>query len=118
MSAIIPPPRDHILEGRKELSRPWRNWFDLIFDLLPRTREITFNPASVAANTSAEQSLTVKGAKLNDMVVITKPALTAGIALGGARVSAADTVQVTFINATAGAINPPSETYRILLVRV
>lgn len=121
MPIVEPVPRDPIAGQEptlQELTRTWRSWFNRLTGLLPRTREIVFDPVSVAANTTAEQSLTVKGAKLNDMVIITKPSLTPGLALGGARVSAEDTVQVTFINASAGPINPGSETYKILLVAV
>jgi hypothetical protein len=63
--------------------------------------------ASVAANTSAEQSLTVTGVAATDIVVGTqKPTLTAGTGLAGTRVSAANTLGISFINTTAGALTP------------
>jgi hypothetical protein len=79
--------------------------------------QVTFNPASVAAATSAEQTITVPGVKTTDMVFVSKPSLTAGLGIANARVSAADTVSVTFINATAGALDAGSESYTIMWVR-
>lgn len=77
----------------------------------------TINPASVSAATSAEQTFTVTGLRLNDQVVVTKPTATAGLGIVNARVSAADTLAITFMNATAGAIDAASETYTITVYR-
>lgn len=77
----------------------------------------TYNPASVAAATSAEQTVTVPGLRVGDAVAVIKPSVTAGVGIGNARVSAADTLAVTWINATAGAIDPASETYTLIWVR-
>jgi len=60
--------------------------------------------ASVAANTSAEQAFTVSGLKVNDLVIVNKPSASAGLGVVNARVSAADTLALTFMNATA---SPP-----------
>lgn len=77
----------------------------------------TIDPASVAAATSAEQTFTVTGLKVGDQVAVSKPTATAGLGIVNARVSAADTLAITFMNATAGAIDAGSETYTILVVR-
>lgn len=77
----------------------------------------TINPASVAAATAAEQTFTVTGLRVNDQVVVTKPTATAGLGIVNARVSAADTLAITFMNATAGAIDAASETYTIAVYR-
>lgn len=77
----------------------------------------TINPASVAAATSAEQTFTVTGLKVGDCVEVTKPTATAGLGIVNARVSAADTLAITFMNATAGAIDAPAEVYTILVIR-
>lgn len=79
----------------------------------------TVNPASVAANTSAEQTFTVTGVAAGDVVVsATKPsAFTAGCGLTGARVSAANTVALTFMNTSAGAIDEASETWTFVVAR-
>lgn len=79
--------------------------------------EVTFNPASVAAATTAEQTVTVSGVKVGDFVIAMKPTLTAGVTIGNVRVSAADTVAIQFVNATAGAVDPGSETWKFLVFR-
>lgn len=73
--------------------------------------------ASVAANTSAEQTFTVTGLTTGDKVFVSKPSLSAGLVIGNARVSAADTLAITFGNLTAAAIDPASETYTIVAIR-
>jgi hypothetical protein len=78
---------------------------------------ILLNIASVAAATSAEQTFTVRGLKLNDFIAVSKPSLHAGIAVGNARVSAKDTLAIQFINTTAGPIVPGSETWNIFYFR-
>lgn len=77
----------------------------------------TIDPASVAAATSAEQTFTVTGLATGDKVLVSKPTATAGIGIVNARVSAADTLALTFMNATAGAIDPASESYTIIAFR-
>lgn len=74
------------------------------------------NPASVAANTTAEQTFTVAGLTTDMAIVVNKPTLTAGLGICGARVSAADTLAITFNNPTAGALDPGSETYNIVAI--
>ena len=73
--------------------------------------------ASVAANTTAEQTFTVTGLTTADKVFVNKPSLNAGLGIVNARVSAADTLALTFVNATAAAIDPAAETYAIVALR-
>lgn len=73
--------------------------------------------ASVAANTSAEQTFTVNGLLVNDFVEVNKPSASAGLGVVNARVSAANTLAITFMNATASPINPAAETYLIKVTR-
>lgn len=77
----------------------------------------SLNVASVAANTTAEQTFTITGLDTGDLVFVNKPALSAGLGIANARVSAADTLAITFVNATAGAIDPAAETYKIFVFR-
>ena len=70
------------------------------------------SPASVVANTTAEQSITVTGVLSTDMVFVNKPTAQAGLGLTKGRVSAANTVKLTFANVTSGALTPTgSENY-------
>lgn len=78
---------------------------------------VTIDPAAVAAATTAEQTFTVPGLMVGDMVFVNKPSVTAGVGIAGARVSAANTLAIAFVNATAGSLNPASESYRVLWVR-
>lgn len=72
----------------------------------------TQSPTSVAPNTSAEQALTVTGVATGQLIIVTKPTAQAGLLVGTARVSAANTIQVTFGNDTSATITPTaSETY-------
>lgn len=68
-------------------------------------------PTSVAANTTAEQTFTVTGLIAGTPVWINKPSWTNGLAVVGVRVSATNTLAITFANVTASAIVPPAETY-------
>lgn len=68
-------------------------------------------------NTSSEQDFTVPGLKVGDLVIAQKPTLSAGLVVGNARVSAADTLSITFGNLTGSAVNPAAETWRIFWFR-
>ncbi|MDP3869181.1 hypothetical protein [Phenylobacterium sp.] len=77
----------------------------------------SLNVTEVAANTSAEQTFTITGLKVGDYVMVNKPSASAGLGVVGARVSAADTLAITFMNATASGIDPAAETYSIFWFR-
>ncbi len=74
-------------------------------------------PASVAANTTAEHSFTVINLLPGDSVSVGKPSFQAGLGIVNARVSAANTLAITFSNNTASAIVPASETYTLNVTR-
>ena len=77
----------------------------------------SLSPASVAANTTAEQSFAVTGLAASDIVVVNKPTAQAGLGIVGARAEA-DLLYITFSNNTAGAITPTAaETYQVLAFR-
>ena len=81
---------------------------------------VTWSPASVAANTSVEQTVSVPGVVANqDFVLeVMKPTAQAGLSIAGARVSAADTVSVLFVNSTAAPIVPTaSQSYGFAIAR-
>ena len=80
---------------------------------------VTLSPASVAANTTAEQAFTVPGVNAGDFCIdVTKPTEQAGLGIVGCRVSAANKVAITFSNNTASPIVPTaSQVYQIVIVR-
>lgn len=79
----------------------------------------TLSPAIVAANTTAEQTFTVTGLTTADTIcAVNKPTAQAGLGIVGMRVSAADTLAITFSNNTGAGITPTaSQVYRIVAVR-
>ena len=79
--------------------------------------KVNVNLTSVAANTQEEQTIPVPGAQIGDVAVVTPGNLSAGLAVGASRVSAADTVSVWLINTTAGALDPNPADFEVLLFR-
>lgn len=81
--------------------------------------DITWDPAAVATITTAEQDVTVPGVLPGDIILSwIKPTNTTGAMPVNARVKSADTVSVTFVNPTAGSVNPASETWKFVIGRV
>lgn len=80
---------------------------------------VVLSPAIVAANTTAEQTFTVPGIRVTDVVIgVNKPSAQAGLGICGVRVSAANTIGITFNNNTAAGITPTaSETYQVIWAR-
>lgn len=73
---------------------------------------------SIAAAAQADLTITVTGAAANNTVALGLPtAPTAGLVFN-AFVSAADTVTVRATNTTAGAIDPASATYSVVVLQV
>lgn len=77
----------------------------------------SLTPVSVATVATAEQTFTVPGLLVGDQVTVSPPSITAGVAPVCARVSAANTLAITFINSTGGALVPAAGVYRITVVR-
>jgi hypothetical protein len=93
----------------------------LVSTTAAQTRELIYSasltPASVAAATAAEQTFTVTGLQVGDIVTLNGPAPTAGTGVGGVRVSAINTLAINFFNCTAGALTPASGTYQLSVSR-
>lgn len=70
-------------------------------------------PASVAANTTAEQTFTVPGLQVGDSIDINKASHQVGLSIGNVRVSAANTLAIQYVNTTASPIVPTDEQYII-----
>jgi hypothetical protein len=77
----------------------------------------TIAPASVAANTTSEQTFSVVGVRPNDSIDINKASHQAGLGITNVRASANDVLAITFMNNTAAPIVPISEAYIIGGVR-
>ncbi len=82
-------------------------------------REVSVDPASIAAATTAATSVASPGAQVGDLVQAQpRAALTAGIVVAYARVSSADTIALVLGNVTAGAIDLAAGTWDIRVERV
>mgnify|MGYP001585292878 CR=1 FL=1 len=80
----------------------------------------TLSPAAVAANTTAEQTFTVTGLAATEVpLAVVKPTAQAGLGIVGWRVSAANTLAITFVNATAASITPTAaQVYEVIVLTV
>ena len=75
--------------------------------------------AQVNTITTSEQTVTVPGLNVGDVVVVNKPTHQTGLGIVGARVSAANTLAITFSNPTAAGITPTaSEIYRVVRFQI
>jgi hypothetical protein len=82
----------------------------------------SLNANSVAANTAAEQTFAVTGLDASRDVVLSvscaDPTNGLGaLGIGNARISADDTLALTFVNATEGAINASASNFVIVVGR-
>ncbi len=80
---------------------------------------LTLNPASVATITCAEQDFTVPGVLVSDVILsFAMTTATAGLGVAGYRVKSANTISVTFVNPTAGAIDAAAVTCKLVIARL
>ena len=88
---------------------------NMLAGLVPVVRKVNVGTlASVAASTTAEQTVTVPGLAVGDFVYVTKPTVQAGLGIVGARVVSANTLGILFGNPSIGAIVPTaSEIYLV-----
>ena len=116
---VQPPEQEELDRFEKDYPALGR-WFRLLYGGFAKisTYSQELAPSSVAANTTAEQTFTVSGLSTNDVVFVNKPTLNAGVGIANARVSAADTLAITYINSTGGAVVPTTETYKIVAIRL
>jgi len=97
------------------------------FKMSPTSQALTYiadgtvavDPASISATSSAETSVTIAGVAAGDIVMFNVPAsLETGLVFSGARVSAADTVQLRLTNVTAISVDGASRTWSYIVFRV
>lgn len=79
--------------------------------------QAALTPTIVNTVTAPEQTFTVNGLLTTDLVIVNKPSAQAGLGIAGARVTAANTLGITYVNPTAGNITPTAETYLIFVIR-
>ena len=79
--------------------------------------DVTYDAASQAAADTDEDTVTVSGLKIGDFVALAAPAHTDGIGICDCRVTADDTLSITWVNPTAGAVNRASATFVLFWAR-
>jgi hypothetical protein len=77
----------------------------------------SLTPTSVATIVVAEQTFTVTGLTTADKVIVNPPAIANATGIAGARVSAADTLAIRFVNPTAGSLTPTAGVYTVIAFR-
>jgi hypothetical protein len=80
---------------------------------------VSITPAATVSITSVEQTFTVNGLRVGDVIsgISSIAAQTAGIAVGSARVTAADTLGIMFSNPTAGDLTAVAGNYQFIVSR-
>ena len=78
----------------------------------------TLNGTTCAASTTVEATTTVNGLLVSSSVIVNKPTYTNGLLVLNARVSAANTLAVTYGNFTTSSITVPSEVYTVANVQL
>jgi hypothetical protein len=81
------------------------------------TVTVNYDANVTNTNTTQEAFVTVPGVLPGDFVMVNKPSNSPGIGIVNARVSAANTVGVTYGNFTGSAVNPPAENYLFCVIR-
>lgn len=89
----------------------------LVAQWMPRPVVVDITPASVSGSGVAEETYTVSGATTKDAVFVSPSDITAGVGAAYARVTAADTVAIGWVNATAGALTPAAGAYKFILIK-
>jgi hypothetical protein len=77
-------------------------------------KDVTVDAANILAVTANDETVTVKGLVKGAPVIVWAESLTANISISNAHCSAKDTLKFRLLNPTAGAINPASQTFRVV----
>lgn len=103
---------------KEDVSPELFQWLQNLQLRLPKTNSysVTITPALIPAVGNL-QTFTVTGLVTTDVLKVSPSALDAGIGIGWARVSAANTMQVSFTNSSGGGITPASGTWYIVATR-
>jgi len=85
------------------------------FSAVPKfSQKVTLNPANVPAASVNVETFTVNGLRVGMVPIVHAPSLEAGVTLISSRITAANTLELTFQNNTGGGINPASQAFEVL----
>lgn len=90
-----------------------------LYDFLVAPPTVTWSSATVGATSTAELTATVPGLQVGDYIglqLYTGP-VTTGLSITNERVSAANTMAITWVNSTAGGLTVPTTGWVINVVR-
>ncbi len=111
-------PRSGVMIAK--LTEGWSNWLTQVFLCLPWKRGLnvteTLNFGNAGAQAQLALTVAVVGAKQGDAVQVTPLADVSGIVFTGV-VTAPDVVTVYAKNFSAGAVDPASQIYRIIVLQ-
>ena len=94
-----------------------RRQFSAVFsDVITYQGTLDLGDAATGSGTFASSDVTVAGAAIGDFVLVSMGVDTVDAVVAGA-VTAANTVTVTLLNNTAGAVNLASTTVRIVVLK-
>jgi hypothetical protein len=104
---------------RTRWTMAWVTWFTQVFSALlgwkkTYTGSLTHDFGSINAGAESSTTVTVTGARVGDAVLVSGAANSAGIFATGV-VTADDVVTVYAKNFTAGALNPASTVFRVIV---
>ena len=112
-----PPIRESAGNG---WSPSWSNWLMQVFRCLPWKQSFnvtaTLDFPSIITQQQAGETVTVKGARAGDAVIVTPTTDVTGLIFTGA-VTAADTVTVYAKNFSGGAVDADPQTFRIIVIQ-
>lgn len=96
----------------------WATWFTQVLSALFGWRKTytgtkTHDFGSINAQLQATTTVTVTGARVGDAVIVRPTTAVDGIIVDGT-VTADNTVTIRAVNYSAGAIDPGSQTYRVI----
>ncbi len=77
----------------------------------------TLAPAEVATIVVAAQTLTLTGVEAGDNIICVSTPITNSVAVVGTKVTAANTISMSFVNPTAGALTPTAGAYVFLVIK-
>lgn len=77
-------------------------------------KAVTLNPSAVSANSVSRETFTVSELTTDMNVVVSAPSLEAGLFLIQARVTAANTLELSIWNTTGAEVNPASQAFNVV----
>lgn len=110
-----------VVNNRARTTSAWDNWFQQLFDALKGwnkslTTTATLDFPAIAAQSQQSLTVVLSGVQPGDMVQIMAAADVSGVIFTGA-VVVPDVVTVYAKNFSAGSVNPPSLTFRIIVLQ-